>query len=246
MKNGNEAPDEDDIQSGYEECKGVVDDSDQNSGTKISKRKRLDVVDDSNQDSGEVELSEYDRYMRDLRAFIKEKKDKEIEEGYEEWWSYRERRATRERESKKMLIVAGRWAQSVRKGGTPPNMINLLPNEVAERMTDFLSFSALVKMGEVSHHWCTHVDNCARIRGLQRLLPGGRIAPLAPSALWKSRVLPVDGCEGIPVFTVSRPTLATASKVRLDCGAKGGYEDSDEDSDSVSEASTQAYVEYSD
>ena len=202
MKNGNEAPDEDDIQSGYEECKGVVDDSDQNSGTQSLKRKRLDVVD--------------------------------------------ERRATRERESKKMLIVAGRWAQSVRKGGTPPNMINLLPNEVAERMTDFLSFSALVKMGEVSHHWCAHVDNCARIRGLQRLLPGGRIAPLAPSALWKSRVLPVDGCEGIPVFTVSRPTLATASKVRLDCGAKGGYEDSDEDSDSVSEASTQAYVEYSD
>ena len=42
------------------------------------------------QDSGEVELSEYDRYMRDLRAFIKERKDKEIEEGYEEWWSYRE------------------------------------------------------------------------------------------------------------------------------------------------------------
>ena len=202
MKNGNEAPDEDDIQSGYEECKGVVDDSDQNSGTQSLKRKRLDVVD--------------------------------------------ERRATRERESKKMLIVAGRWAQSVRKGGTPPNMINLLPNEVAERMTDFLSFSALVKMGEVSHHWCAHVDNCARIRGLQRLLPGGRIAPLAPSALWKSRVLPVDGCEGIPVFTVSRPTLTTASKVRLDCGAKGGYEDSDEDSDSVSEASTQAYVEYSD
>lgn len=202
MKNGNEAPDEDDIQSGYEECKGVVDDSDQNSGTQSLKRKRLDVVD--------------------------------------------ERRATRERESKKMLIVAGRWAQSVRKGGTPPNMINLLPNEVAERMTDFLSFSALVKMGEVSHHWRNHVDNCARIRGLQRLLPGGRIAPLAPSALWKSRVLPVDGCEGIPVFTVSRPTLTTASKVRLDCGAKGGYEDSDEDSDSVSEASTQAYVEYSD
>lgn len=205
MKRGNEITDDDDFQKGYEECKGSVDDSNQTSGLQSSKRRRLDI--DSDSEEEEVELTEGERrFMRAIQGFCEgeERRRKEANE------------KASEQKAKQLLIV-----QSARNSGSSTNLINLLPNEVAEHMTNFLSLSALVTMGQVSHHWSAHVDDSARIRGLERLLPGGRVSPFAPSATWQRWVLPVDGFEGVPVFTVAR----------LDCGSRGGYEDSGSVSD---------------